>query len=251
MKGYAITSFLLLGSTAALATNILYVDENDDHLKSIDSGSLGVTDIGATGLSGDFGDLAYDQTTNTLYYVGGRNDNALYTINTSTGAATLVGSHNLNDVFGLGADGAGNLYSQDTQGNFYSMNKVNGVATLIGNNGLYTGGLDWDGTNGRMILSIAGGSGETYSVNLATGAATQLAAPGWINDNDITYDPGTGGYFAMDWSGNVYQYDSAFNRTTLGGFGSVTAAIEIVPEPATLAVLGLGALAMIRRRRNR
>jgi hypothetical protein len=44
-----------------------------------------------------------------MYWVPGRGNNNLYTINVSTGAATLVGSHGITDMFALAYDTANDL----------------------------------------------------------------------------------------------------------------------------------------------
>ena len=122
---------------------------------------------------------------------------------------------------------------------------------VIGANGVYPGGLTYNTSTQQMILLQAGG-GNAYSINLSTGAATSLGGGSGINDDDIAYDAANNKYWAMDWSGNLFAYDTAFNQTSVGtGFGSV-ASVEVVPtpEPASLAVLGLGIVAFARRRRK-
>ncbi len=235
----------------AFAANLYYVEDGSNTLRTVNTNTFVSSTIGGLGTGGQFGDLAFDNTTGTMFFVAGRGVNNLYTVNLSTGAATLVGGHGVNDMFTLGADGAGRLYGQSTAGNVYAIDKNTGAATLIGNNSDYPGGYTWDSANGRMIHVNAGG-GNIYSVNLANGSSTLLATPGGINDSDIAFDAAGNQYFAMDWSGNLFHYTNAFGRTTISsGYGSV-GSVEIagVPEPATMAVLaGLGALALKRRRK--
>ncbi len=50
-----------------------------------------------------------------MYWSAGRDNNNLYTINLLTGAATLVGTHGIGDMFALGYDGS-NLYGQSSVG---------------------------------------------------------------------------------------------------------------------------------------
>ncbi len=241
----------LVFASTSWATQLYYVEDTNDTLHTFDTTTFQDNLVGALGVAGDFGDLAYDTTSGVMYYVGGRNDRDLYTVNLVTGAATLVGAHAIPDMFGLGFDGAGNLYATDSASNFYSMNKSTGAATLIGNTGIYPGGLDWDSANGQMILQAAGGS--TYSINLGSGAATLLSSAGFVNDDDIAYDVSDNSFWVMDWSGQLYHYDSAWNRTNPFSGSFVTGAVETaqsVPEPMTLAVLGIGAAAMARRRRK-
>jgi hypothetical protein len=66
--------------------------------------------VGATGFTNDYEGIAYNNATNTLYLNTGTdpnhtliNNNSLYTLNTTTGAATLVGSNAT--VFAGGSQG--------------------------------------------------------------------------------------------------------------------------------------------------
>ena len=72
----------------------------------------------------------------TLY---GATQTALYTINTSTGAATLVSNFSGGSmVMGITFDAAGNLFATDfsAQSSLYSVNPTTGAATLIGQTGV-------------------------------------------------------------------------------------------------------------------
>lgn len=253
MKKLNAIGALLAAATASAALagpTIYFVEDGSDTLRTINTDTLAVTTIGPLGTGGNFGDLAYDHSTNTMYYIGGRDDNALYTIHLGTGAATHVGDHGINDLFSLAADPAGNLYAQATDGNTYSISSANGSAALIGANGVYPGGSDWNGNLNRITFLEAGG-GRVFTINTGDGSASEIANPGNINDNDIAWDAVTGDSWAMDWSGNIYRYDAAFNRTFFGSFDGITAAIEIIviPTPASLSLLGLAGIAALRRRR--
>jgi hypothetical protein len=98
---------------------------------SIDVGSFG---IGATALV----DLAYDAVDGILYAV--TQGPSLYTVDTSTGAATLVGSLGLSTTNNNGSIGYdnlnGTLYFEDgINDDLYTVNTSTGVAALVGSNG--------------------------------------------------------------------------------------------------------------------
>jgi len=253
-----------LAATPALAAPTLYgLDDTTNTLIRIDGATGARTVVGATGIAaGEFGDLAYDATTGTAYWVPGRDNGNLYTLNLTTGAATLIGAHGLSDAFGLAFDTANNTLYASTggAGQVYRLNTGTGAATLVGNSGFFASGLDYSGANG--LVGIEGGGGRLFQLNPATGAGTQISAGvGFINDSDLAYDASTGSYYVVDYSGYVYQYDNAFTSRTLLSQGGPLSGIIVtgaqatgaVPEPATWAMmlLGFGGVGYSLRRRTK
>jgi hypothetical protein len=245
---------IALSTSAAWAgaTGIYYaIDDSTNSLYTIDPNTFALNLIGALGVAGDFGDLAYNPNSGIAYWAAGRGNDSLYTINLNTGAATLVGSHGIDDLFALAYDTVTNtLYGDSTNGNFYSINPNTGASTFIGSNGIYPGGLTFNPDTGQLVLAMAGGNGSFYSIDPNTGMATLLGSPGFLNDNGVTWDPVKGKYIVVDWSGNLYEVDpnnwtytvaSGLNGDSwdgiidVGGGGNNT-----VPEPGSLALLGTG-----------
>lgn len=93
--------------------------------------------IGATGV-GPISGLAYDVVGQVMYGIAGGGGPAnLYTIDLSTGLATVVGNTGLNaGSLQFGPDG--NLYAGTTGmggGNIYRINPATGASTLVGSTG--------------------------------------------------------------------------------------------------------------------
>jgi hypothetical protein len=125
--------------------------------------------------------LCFDSTTQTWY---GSGDHNLYTIDITTGAATLIGPDGItNTIIGLACDNEGNIYGYDVvssgMSTLYLFNKANGSATVIGSMGIgfmYAQDPAYDRDND--ILYIAGytqaGMGGLYTCDVYTGAVTFL-----------------------------------------------------------------------------
>jgi hypothetical protein len=208
-----------------LATgSLLTVRTNDGMLRAIDPLTLTFTNVGPLGVPFDFGEVAWDTTNGILWMIDGRPQEALFTVDVATGAASLVGVHGIEDLFGLAHDPTTNtLYgSGESPTGFYSMNMMTGAPTFIGNPALAADGLTYDSTRDE-IIALAAGSGELYRIDRLTGAPTILSNQGFIDNCGLAHDPFQDVYWAIDWSGNLYRYDpnAGYTRTLmLSGLGS-------------------------------
>lgn len=236
----------------AQAGELYAVRESDDVLVRIDTDTLAFTDLGPLGVSFAFGGLAWDNSTSTMYMVDGRGRRSLYTVDINTGAATLVGAHNIVDLFGLAFDSANNeLYGVDFSGSgeLFRMNTSNGSATLIGGGAARLGGAAYNSRDDDLI-AVSDGAGDLYSIDRSNGAQTLLFNGPSTNDSGLAYDGDRHVLWDIDWSGNLIFYDIAngYARThVLGGFGSYDG-LAYIPEPTSLVLLGLGAVCILRRR---
>lgn len=144
-----------MGLAGNQADDVLYSINIDagNILKTL-SASGTITSVGATGIQGR--GMAYDDANEILYAMGvGFTNPALYTVDTSTGTATLVGSTG----FTGNVTAQGLAYDEDNKilywladanlssaggTNLYSLNTQTGLASLVGDTGLSFGaGLAW------------------------------------------------------------------------------------------------------------
>lgn len=232
---------------------LLYgVRETGDILISIDTDTLDITEIGPLNVTFQFGGLAWDSSSSTLYMIDGRGAQSLYTVDTGSGNATLVGRHGVSDLFGLTYDSKNDdLYGATFTGGLrlYTMDRGDGS----GNPGPAlphrVGGLAYNSRD-DMLVGVEDGAGDLWEIDRNTGDMNLLFAGDFTNDSGLAYDSEKHLLWDLDWSGNLYSYDIAngYARTThKTGLGPHDG-LAFVPEPTSLLLIGLGALAAFRRR---
>ena len=200
--------------------------------------------------------LTYDSTTGTLYG-SARSGGGLLTINTTTGAGTLVGSgFGLNNVL-LASNSAGDLFGwyDPSADDLTSINKVTGVATVVGESGLGTAthGLAFDNSDNLYMHNY---TGSFYSMNTTTGAASHLGYTGYTAHHG-DFNPDNNYYYGLDLGGDMRVLDLVGGGTYIGTVSTglsglhTLAFVSSVPEAGTTALmlgLSFAGLAAARRR---
>lgn len=174
--------------TSDQVSTIWGIQANTDDLVTINSatgvGTVGPT-ITGTGLSASAAiySLAWDPVTGILYgntSVGnGATADTLYSINTTTGAATMLGRIGINDVYALGFSQNGTLYgveNADDNGGLLNINLTTGVGTLVGNTGVQ-GIFDIaSDPSGSGFYAAESNTFALYKLNVATATATEVGS---------------------------------------------------------------------------
>lgn len=258
MRGNAIGLFVLAAATTASAQGTLYaIREGDNTLVSYDPNTLVQTVIGPMGAPGDFGDLAWNETNQTMYYIDGRGgNNALYTVDLNTGAATLVGKHGQPEMFALEWDPSTNrmFAGQSTQNQgFWEINPNTGAATFISKENISLDSLAYDSKRDMLVGAFAG-PGDLYKMDRNNGNASLIYDGPFFNNGGLTYDRDRDIFWFGDWSGIIYQFDPNNGyqvSQVLGGQGAIDGLVYVprVPAPGAGALLAGAGLIVARRRR--
>jgi PEP-CTERM motif len=145
-----------------------------------------------------------------IYYTTTNNGTSIGTINTVTGAATVIGNTGYSGSYGLAIDeSTGTTYGIVNSSQLATFNLTTGAATVIGNLGVSDFNIEVSPTG---VLYAAALNNDLYTVNKTTGAATLVGNMGTACG--CTMD------IAFDSNGNLYGTDSGLLykiNTTTGG----------------------------------
>lgn len=149
-------------------------------------------------------------------------DQNLYSIDLSSGAATLIGFSGY--LEGLALSPTGDLYGTDVEGNLYSVNSLNGSATLIGNTG--RGDIEGLDFNGSLLVGSDFSSTPTvFSINLTNATTadivTATSAGAGVVRSMAALDANTM-LLAMNNANNGYLQSLNLTTGALGSIGFLT-----------------------------
>ena len=215
-------------------TYLYTINTSTNNLEVFDVSTESLSVVGYIGFDLDFGDLAYDRSTDTMYLVEARPEERLHIIDPQTGATSLVGEHGIEDMFGAGFHPpSGTLYgSGETPNGWYRINTGTATATVLGDPDESLSDIAWDPFE-EFFVGYEGLSGVLYSLDLTTGAATDLAYLTFVNNGGLEVDPLTGMYWIFDLSGSVYRVDPSdgYSRTTVTTGSGAHDGLSVGPQP--------------------
>lgn len=259
-----ITVFILAGACLAIAGSAYgqsaYAVDNNEDLYNVNLATGNATLIGNTGffLEG----LALSPT-NQLY--GTDSSGNLVSVNLATGAGTLVGNTGLGNIEGL--DFAGSLLWATDFNAPASFNELN-LSTGAVNQGFGSSITDGHGramafdptlTFGFTLNDNANGGQDFWETQYG-GASTFVGGWNQVTGAPLPFtaamdvDMNTGTLWALSTGGDIINFNTALGAGsvvgTTGNHFWLDMTMNPVPEPASMAALGLGIAAVLRRRRK-
>ena len=182
----------------------------------------------------------------------------LVRIDTSTGIGTIIGGDigpNI-DEGALAISSDGTAVFSDEDGDTYLIDLLAGTASFIGDSDVDTDNLAFIGTT---LFGIDRFDDDLYTIDISDATPTLVGSLG-INtstQHGLTYDPASGTLYFVEGGGDIFSVNpntgaSTFIATSSLGFTNLAIRSDAsVPAPASAALVFLGVLAMISRRRNR
>lgn len=255
---------LTLLLTAVPARAQLFVHSlGDREFGQINLNTLTYNLIGRTSV--EFFDIAFNPSGDLFGITGRPADRRLYQIDPTNAVTTLVGNHNVQNLNALAFRSDGVLFAAGA-GTLYTMNPATGSVTSLGTmSGFNSAGDIAFDRNGNLYMTTT--TNQLVSLNQLNGSATVVGDLGFDDVFGMAFDPDANimyGISAASGGRRLFQ----INLTTGAGFAPLTypssinvgggsfsreAVAIVVPEPTTLALLGVGCSmlgALVVRRRK-
>ena len=259
----------MVAGSSAKAENLTALVYLGNQIFTFDSSNPGtiLTSVGISGMQGSDTLVGIDYLGSTLYAIGSAGN--LYSVNGTTGAATLINHFGpLNGIyFGMDASSAGIRVVSDADINLLLNPSTGAIISSTPTLTPTTLNLDAIASSGSTMYAVDSLANTLGILNTAAGTFATTGAMGYdVNGkNGFDISPATGiAYFssAVSSSGidpNLYTINLATGFASLvgqigPGEGTLIDGLTVtaVPEPGTIALAlagGAGMIALLRRRK--
>ena len=180
-------------------------------------------------------------------YVGSTSAGEGYIFSQADGIQILIDDSNINPNFSFEGIRIQAIEGGATSGIPFTFNGVTGSTNTI--NFVGETGASWDLSGAAPIGSIPTATGFTYSASGEILSASANSTPGLGPAGNQTLSVGEDyGFFELIDS-NSLTYDNTGEINGQDGF-AFAIRVETIPEPSSTALLGLGGLALLARRKR-